>query len=411
MSQLPPPMRVLPVDRVVFPDDLRRPASITPIGAMSIVVAALTGIACLISIVFGLATYVAAAQQKVFTTIANSQAYPVAADPTDTLPNPDAFTTQQAQKVVAGLRLAHPLTSTQAQHVQKLLEQHGKKMFLFDPSSLTTNRIRDNVSESGEFLGSQGKMSVFYSIGTGRIEVSDTQALFRSDQNDVFRSTDIANDQSLSEAQISVVAHQINQHLQSGMNADQFDAVRDLLRNPAQAIIDPSLEVKIQSAGDFPDQSGGVWFYTNKAIQVQVTKEGKASVLNAFAPIPGTNPFSGKKITTGWATGLIGGAVVNGLIAILLLIAAIQFLRGRPSGRKLHLFYGWLQVIMIFVVSLLLGMTISEWTAAKSSASTPNDTIPWIITSLTAITGIIWPILILIIMTRKSVRDYFTGVM
>ncbi|MBC7782418.1 MAG: hypothetical protein H7144_01155 [Burkholderiales bacterium] len=409
MSQTPPPMRVLPVTlaygHAATSGAPARPSVVGVVGVISIILAAAALATNLGTAIFSGVIFVTAAQQTNMIAMNKMPAVQLVAP--DEAPSADGVNDTVASNIIDGLRSARPMTTRQASHVRQLATKSGRKLFPFGTPAITAARVRDNVSASGEVLIGPDKTANYYVLGLGRLDVSDTQAVFRSDDNAVYRSGDVAVNRSLAEPVIEAHIANLNAQLAPPLNDAQQAALRTLLRDPNQIAFPQDDNRQFMPAGNF--ENGGVWIYTTQA-QVRLARDGTPTLLSPLTPTPGVNPFSGKKITTAWGRALLGESVVGGLMGVLLLVAAIFLLRGRPAGRKLLIIYSLIKLPLAILGAWILARAIDELTNAVGPGAIQSAFGPGLTGAIAAAASGIWPIIVLVTMCRRSVRDYFKGV-
>ena len=150
----------------------------------------------------------------------------------------------------------------------------------------------------------------------------------------------------------------------------QTNALRAKLRDPTQNILRPN-EI-VQFAGMTDD---GTWWFVTSTNQVRIDSAGTLSELNLKTPMPGMNPVSGQPISTRWAGLAMLDSAVTGVLAIPLLIAGIILLRGRPFGRKMHLWWAWLKLPLALLGAMVCGFAVGEWMSLMT-ATTPGNPPP-----------------------------------
>jgi len=407
MSHPPPPMPVIPVayrQAPLPPPGVSRPGGLTFIGVMGIILSVIGLGVSFATLIFSIATTVAA-QAQATALAANAQSYPLTASGAQV--SPDGFDAMQSQAVVNGLQLARPMTAQEANQVRSLAQNHGKKLFSFNAASISATRVAANVSESGQVLNSSGKLENYYVLGEGRIDVGEGRALFRATDGEVYRSNEVAVNRALDEDQINQVVTEINLAIDTPLNATQESKLRTMLRDPSQLVVTADEVGAIQAGRMQPDT---VWFVTDSA-QVRMDKSGNTVLMSSMAPVPGTNPFSGKKISLKWGRAMQGEALVSGAMAVFLMVGSIILLRGRPVGRKLLIIYGLAGIPLAIVGGLAVGFAAGEWVNAFNTPTNPvSMNVAYIASILFGGFQIIWPLIVLLAMTRKSVKDHFKGV-
>ncbi len=409
MSQ--PAMPVLPVDVGYIHDTPQRSRGAMVIGIISIVFAAMSIIGSIGVAGFGGSALITAQIHKISTAQMDEARYPLIPD--ETLQSPDGLDEQRAGMVVDALTKTRAMTAIRQQQVRSLARLHGKKLFPFGSEGLTVLRMKSNISESGQVRISGGNFADYYVTGSGRIEVSDTSAIFRPDVGPALRSGDIAVDRSLTEPQIEKLCNEIDASSQAKLNAAQRLTIQRLVRDPEQSIITNPDSAVAGASSQFihvagPLKDGGVWILTDKS-QVRLTQDGTETLLSTDAPMPGNNSFTGKPAKTVWAQMVMVEAFVSLLLAVLLLIGGIFLCKGRPVGRRIHIVWAVVKIPVGLIGAWMLGLCVMEWLGsfqvADAASTTRVMTAGWTTGVLFGLTGIIWPIVTLIAMSKQSVKE------
>lgn len=401
-------MRVIPVTPAYAQLQVAsRPGGVTAIGVISIILASLALIANLSSGVFGLVSIGTTKVQQLSASRDDLERYPLV-DPGSTEP-PGAMSDAEARAVAHGLNLAKPLTPVRQEQVIQLARRHGKTILPFAQSGVSAIAVRNNVSSATLQRAVSGEPENVYVMGEGTLTVNDTRALFRADNGNSYRSTDPEVNRSVDNDTIDRLLSSLTSFAVTP-NADQKARIITLLRDEKQLLVTPETGQIILGAG--PLKEGGLWFSTPEA-QVRLDRAGTALLLSSAAPEPGTSILTGRKLTTRWANLLMIESLFSGLLAVLLLVGAIFLLRGRPVGRKLCTTWAMIKLPMVVLGAILLGLTINEWLAALTSDDTtpPSASIaPVVVASLNGLVGLIWALIVLVVLTRQPVRDYFKNV-
>jgi hypothetical protein len=413
MSSLPPPMQVLPVTPSYqsFPQYPQRPGVVTAMGVIGIVVSILSMLSAPGIAMFAATSLLTIQFQRQIGPAGDAMMYPLIPD-TVVISAPDGVDAQRASFVVDALNSTRPLTPTRANHIRSLAMLHGKKLFPFGAEGMTVLRMKANVTESGPVLAGVGRTGDYYVTGTGRIEVTDQSAIFRPDDGPTVRSGDVIADRSLSEEQIDALLQRTEAMGRLSLTAAQASTIRRLLRDPQQSVITRRDESANSIAPDFyaagPMQDNGVWFRTDKS-QVRITADGTETLLNAIAPMPGTNPMTGQPAQSIWSQMVLVFQCISLGLAITMLVWAIGLLRGKPSARRLAVIWAILKLPVVVVGSVMLGLMVAEWfgmfRGAPGSNVSPQGA-GWAVAITGGLIGLVWPIMVLVLANRRSVKDW-----
>lgn len=379
-----------------------RPGVVTAVGVFSIILSIVQVISAFGWLGFAFTSMLTVQVQQQQQAAMNVAAYTVQPG-ADTAPK--GLPESTARIATQGFVRRHALPEKRQAHVRTLLMRQGLELLPFAAdSTLTPQRVAAQVTDSGPM----GDTADFYEIGQGRMEVTDQQAIFRRTDGKVFRSTDAVVDRAFSEVQITQAIAQLSWNIDDQPSPAQVEAIRVKLRDPTQTILAP---------GEIPNLGGkltdGTFWMLTSGGQIRITPAGEVQLLSTTAPIPGTNPASGRKISTFWAGLTLLDAGVTGLLAVPLLIAGIFILRGRPVGRKMHLLWAWIKLPFALLGAVVCGFSVAEWMGAltpTSGSPPPIMASAWTTGVVTGIASALYPVILLVVLTRERVRKYFEGV-
>src|SRR5690606_21014355 len=89
-------------------------------------------------------------------------------------------------------------------------------------------------------------------------------------------------------------------------------------------------------------------------------------------------------------------------LAVLLLVAGIQTVRGLPSGRTLHLWWAWPKIVVAIGAGFISYFTWNALTGGAPDSIRLAFAIGWVLL------GIAWPITVLLLLRLRPVRAYYT---
>ena len=101
----------------------------------------------------------------------------------------------------------------------------------------------------------------------------------------------------------------------------------------------------------------------------------------------------------------------SGLLAILLLVAGIMFLRGRPTGIKLHRIWAWIKLPLAIGGAIWFGLTIREWQFASAANPSSVGAASLLAGVGLGLLSLAWPVIVLVVMRARSVREHFANVL
>ncbi len=362
MSQNPQtPQRVIPIEQSapyapqyapygmpVPPRVPSRPGILTATGVVSIVLACLMVISNCGSIISVMVITAASRAMNVAMTsaaAAATQAAAAHADPSQEV-KPRGIVGRHQLIVVAGLSRTHQISPARTKMLKILLADAGQDMFVMDPTQLTPANVSANVSQSGQLPGVGGKLgNDYFIIGNGRIELADDHAVFAP----------------------------------SGGG----EVVR--------------VYEKAQTTEQDEDPNA----------TANATVPAPAATTLPFTPPP--PPFSDRSAMMG-----ILDAVIGCILAIFLFICGLLVLRDSPAARRMHLAWAILKLPLAVVGGVATWMMLHDMGAAGSGGgsgaqSAGQEVFASMMTVLTVLLVCAYPVAVLIVMNRKTAREYYAS--
>lgn len=172
MTDLPPPMPPpLPVEPLGYgmPHTYARPGILTAIGVLSIILGCFSGF-------FTCAGSLGSVQSTV--TLPPPTTMPFGAYPLP-LNLPDLMSPGARATVVSALSQRQPLTVSQSRMLDLMLRRHGPDLFTIADSRLSAESVLASLNETGTLPAGPGESpTVYFLLSTGRLEVSDDDAMF-----------------------------------------------------------------------------------------------------------------------------------------------------------------------------------------------------------------------------------------
>jgi hypothetical protein len=131
----------------------------------------------------------------------------------------------------------------------------------------------------------------------------------------------------------------------------------------------------------------------------------------ASAPAPPPNPSTPALVT------VLVAALAGAALSVLLFVAGVLWLRGMPSGRRLHLLWAWLKVAVVVAAAVPFWWMTRGFqrdfrsylgVALPDVGTTPRRTIvqPWQPLAAGA-AGLVYPVVVLTVLRSRTTRDYF----
>ncbi|MBC8106550.1 MAG: hypothetical protein H7Z14_08170 [Anaerolineae bacterium] len=418
MSAIPPPpplapLHVLPV--YDSPPSRGKPAIITLLGIVAIIVASLS---MLVSAISGMVALGMMIQTKVSSTMATAAAprYTATAtvavngrDVTEPSTSPvKSFLTgprglTEAQRVAAreAFGRSQRLSPTQFERLDQLLAKAGKDMFpLGVPTSTTPTRTV--VSESGT-LSSGASTANYYLIGSGRVEIYDDRGVFDPEEGEtirVWQDEDPSADPSsnaLSPKQIDDLLTSAQSQANGTLTPQQMAALKNELSDRDQTLVfknsgQPNLYVSIM-----PDKSARI---AGGASFIQIDPAGNVSDA-ASIMMANMSKFSIRPAASAMT---LLDAILAGLLAIYLLIVGILVLRQNRRGRGMQMIFAVLKIPIAVLAAIGWMWTIQD---ANAGAISSGQLKAWLWTFL--VIGLVYPITLLIVLRTRAVREYYNA--
>lgn len=324
--------------------------------------------------------------------------------------NPRGLTEAQVDDAVAGLARRMPMPPQRTMQVRNLMRSYGKDILLLG-DSISSGAVERLVSECGPMMPA----SQYYELGTGRVEVSDRQAIFRptDPSGQTLRSSDVVNDRSLSEDQILAVIDMCQQMdpFEGQLSGSQSNALRTLLRDPNQSAVTFN--------GNMPILLG-VWHDTTSTLvirtatcQIRVPQSGPATIMPANMAVASSSVFaSSKPFNRSWPKMGILDSMLAIPIAIFLIVASSLLLRGRPIGRTMCLWTAVGKLLLAILGAFIWGRLVYEIAQASNARPTDTPIYPALgLGMLALVLGLVYPAVTLMVLMGRGAKEYFRGVM
>jgi hypothetical protein len=311
------------------------------------------------------------------------------------------------------------LSADRLAQLDALLAKSGRDIFPLRDAPASPGAIAKLVQAHGTSLSGDPKVAGphFFRTRGGRFELYDDRAVFYpTGGGDVVRvSTLTSTNPGLAPEQVQAVVKQAQAASGNALNPSQVIALENLLSTEGQQFVSPlTLPSAVRSATVGGDASVVIQFPNGFATFGPLGQSTSASGPNAIAPAPGRVRLNGA------AMALTSFAVVASAgLAVYLFVIGITTLRRWPGARRAHLIYAVLEIPVA-----ILGAAAAWWlTASFAEASMTNmgpggpmagsfaDGIGLQAVVL-GVLGLIYPVVLLIGLQAKSVKDYYdTGAM
>jgi hypothetical protein len=386
-----------------------RPAILTAVGVLSIVIGAL-GL---------LANLEAMLQAYVFTIVAARTASMAVAHPAPLPVNsskveyiaPNGLSSAQRQVVIAGLSQVREMTKARKDRLDALLADAGAKILNFPADSMTPDSIAANVTSSMSMPSATGDApDDIFVLATGRLQISDATAVFFPEGNPSgIRSeggsiTD-ATGTHLAAVQISAIVDRIQSLTNNALNSTQISQLESELQASTQKIITPANSVaeavgQVRSAQILSDLTVGI---TTDSDAVSIGPNGE--VMPGIMPIAGFQQNKGPPIhlTHGTAGLMQAESFLSFGAAAFLLVSGIMTVKNSSASRRLLLLFVGVK-LALFTLAAYLAYAVFKGLEGDSGTRISNIVLYGF---GLAIGGLIYAVALGIVMNLQSVRDFY----
>ena len=382
------PMSVLPY---TMPATNARPGLVTAIGIASIIIgclAMLTGaMTSLISVSFMIASSAA------------NRAGAAVVDPM----GPNGYDIRDRRTIVQAMNLKQKMSTAQRDNLQWFVSDVGKTYVPSVPitsGDAVTSWGDTNVSDSGT-----GVEGTWFDLPMGRLTVTDKSASFDlKDGSTITRSSirQMPNPSDPSQLSPQEVGALVNraQELTYGqqMTAQQVTGLTQALQTQSAQLIGPQKDMPTLLGQVYAvTPSNGFYTVQLKTATLMVYPSGHTIVTSGGAPgSPGGPP----KLAGTPASIVVIENILSLALSIYLLVIGILTLRNSPAGGTMHKVYAWLKILLAIV-----GGAGLWWLIVGSGGTAPWA---WVSGVLTMVLGLIYPIILLLVLPSKSVKEWYT---
>ena len=402
----------------------RRPGVVTAIATTSFIVA-------LCGLVGGLGTAAAAlvfyAHARQMGTDAQAAMRARAAQPAPVQPvrrmpevGPEGLQETQRKAVAEALYAIHPLRPPRMAQLDAVLARHGKTLLGADAdrwvvSGPAPGEVRRIVLDHGQLFSSgRGNPPEFFRLKSGRLELFDDRAVFYpEDGSPTIRSSLAAPvvRRALTPAEVTAAVENARSLSRDRLNDAQVAALTAALSAENQKLVGPQTEYSGAEPVSVTPAAEGAFSIQFSQGRLDLGRDGRVL---ATPPAPAPPPAPS---TAGLVVVLVA-SLLGAALAFLLAVAAVQTLRGLPSGRRLHFTWAWLKIPVTAVAAVTLwwmaGTFYEEAAEFQRVFPTvffsPRQT-RWILQPwhpiLLALIALIYPVVLLGVLRGNAVREYF----
>ena len=442
----PPLGRAMPAQTLpyVVPDRAGRPALITAIGVLSIVLACIGGFWGLISTFQAIGFYfasvvapsVAAAQVKA---VQAQAAVVVAEQPgtTQSVVGPRGMIPQEREAAIAALSRLKPLTPARKRQLDMILTSSGKDIAPLEATeSGTMPQMRTDEQPSDFFVTPRGRLevfndrAVFFPLSGATVRASappepppgppppapqppDPQQVEGAVTADVIvpPATSPATATAatapfaivLSPTEVQTVVQQAQGASGNALNPTQANSLATVLSAPGQLLVTPgAAQGAVISTYTQPDKSAVVVFANGGS----VTLGPQGAVVNVTV-MPTFTGFSINPVALGL---MMVTSLLLMALAVYLLICGILTLRQSPRGRRLHLVYAFIKIPLSVTAGVASAWVMRDMMAGfGGAAGAPPVQVALFSGGVPIFLGCAYPVALLIALNLRWVRQYYSA--
>ena len=388
-----------------------RPWIVSAVGVVSVIIASISLIADFISLMIanmitGMATIAAMTPPPVVTPPA-----PAVVQARPEYVGPQGLSASQRQAVIDGLARVHALSDGRQKQVDGLLAYVGQLVIQLSAENLTAERVATYVTDVREIpSGSGGEPDDMFILGSGRLQISDDNAVFFPDNSpSPIRSgggsyTDSDGTHIASE-QIAAIVERVRSLSNQAINDAQVNSLETELESTSQTLITPSPSVtqavaQVMSAQSLPD---GTIAVTTKNGSMSFAPMGQSFhgivAIGAMGP-PWIRRSAG--VPRRDATLLMLDAITSFAAAGFLLACGIVMLRNLPAARWMHLAYAGIKMVLAGLSCYAIYAVAMDLDAGAPDAR--GTALAWML--IVGAVGFVYPVVLMIVMNLKSVREF-----
>jgi hypothetical protein len=419
-----PPIPAIAYSLPSTPSPGAKPGAVTALGVVSAVVALLSAAGSALTAVAALAFFAGghAMSSRAAQTISLNNSPLFAPEPVrkPVEVGADGIDAVRRRPLVEAFESLHPLRPPRVEQLDVLLARSGRTVLLTAAERKTGREpapasVREVVLDHGElFSGSRTPAPDFFKLRTGRLELYDDRAVFYpADGSATVRSSlaPVVARRTLPEAEVSTIIERAKELSRDPLTDGQVSALTAVLSAPEQKLVGPAVSgVPAEPAAVTPGARGAVSFRFSQGL-LHLGPEGE--VLGAAPPpAPPAVPS-----TAGFVT-VVTASVVGFALAVLLFVAAVQTLRGLPSGRRLHQVWAWLKIPVTLIAALTFWWMTARFYDRFAAYGVPQPLVPvgraragfmpqpWQ-PFAAGLVALVYPVVVLIALRARSVREYF----
>jgi hypothetical protein len=315
---------------------------------------------------------------------------------------PNGYDRSDRRTIVQAMNFKQKMNSAQRGQLDFFIADVGK---LYVPAVPITSPTNDPVADWGTAnvvaSGPNVEGGEWFDLPMGKLTVTDKSASIQlSDGKTISRSTlrTGANPAVLTPQEVGAVVNRIQEmNTTTPLTPLEVSALTSILQSNTGPLFGtprdmPALLGQISSVVN----TGGTTYVTFQNGGVVTVSSGGATVTAGGINTP-NGPF---KLASAPAAIVVIENILSVGLSIYLLVIGILTLRNSPAGAKLHKVYAWLKLLLA-----VTGAGGLFWLILGSGGTAPWA---WVSGIMVLVIGIIYPIVLLLILPTKSMREWYS---
>jgi hypothetical protein len=406
---------------------VRRPSFITLVGVASIGFAVLSAAGAVLTAVAAFLFFAGAQAVGSAALAAQNNPAAIAAPPTPVRATPETGTNGVREplrrSVVEAFYAVRAMRPPRVEQLNAILARDGRTILLTPEDRRAgvepaPERVRGLVTDHGElFSRNRAAAPDYFRLTTGRLELYDDRAVFYpADGSATIRNSfgRAPGRRALANAEAAAVVGRAKELAAGVMTEAQATALASALTSPDQKLVSAAAAVggpagPSEPTAVVPGAGGAVTVrFNDTALYL-----GPQGEVLASPPGPAPPP---KPSTAAFLT-VLAASLAGLALAVVLFIAAVLFLRGLLSGRRLHVTWAWLKIPVTAVSagafwwmasSFYAAMTRYDPNALSRFTGGPRALMaePWQPLAV-AILAVVYPLVVIGVMRTRTVKEYF----
>jgi len=316
--------------------------------------------------------------------------------------------------VIQGLYGDDVPSDARREQLDALLADAGRDILPMTGADLTVDRVKASVTEHRRLPSASDEEPIDkFVLGFGSIEVSDHNAVFRPTSGEAIHVQggsilDPASGQQILGAnQIQAILNQIQKLDGKALAGPQREAIGAELARPGERIVLPGPSVassvgQVKSATVLADGSVAIVTDSNT---VSFSPDGTISpgVTTAAAAAGGSASFPVGRRLIALLTLATAASIA---LAVVLLVVGLFVLKGSPMSRRVQMIWAGAKIVLVLGTAIGWYRFWADVTAGNPTASHLGL---MVMVAGATILLLVYPVAVLIALSTRSTRDYFTA--